>query len=140
MLSWTDALRLAGLAQLALALGSLSIPAVLGWRAHTAALPALTRQVFWTYALYIWSAHVAFGAVSLLCPELLVDGTPLARLVCGFIAAWWSLRLALQLAVMDRSARPPGRVFAVLELCLDALFVGLALTYTAAFLHAGAAR
>ena len=140
MLSWTDLMRLAGLAQLGLAIGSLAIPRVLGWRAQTAALEPLTRQVFWTYALYIWSAHVAFGAVSVARPELLVDGSPLARCVCGFIAAWWSVRLVLQFAVMDRSARPPGRVFAVLGACLEALFVGLALVYTAAFFRAGGAR
>ena len=47
------AIRLAGAAQLALALASLAIPSVLGWREETRKLRPLTRQVFWTYAAYI---------------------------------------------------------------------------------------
>ena len=54
-------LILAGIGQLALALGSLTIPTVLGWREDTAKLKNLTRQVFWTYAGYTWATNVAFG-------------------------------------------------------------------------------
>jgi len=56
---------LAGLGQLALVLASLAIPSVLNWREDTAKLRPLTRQVFWTYALYIWSINLAFGLLSL---------------------------------------------------------------------------
>src|SRR5262245_3841914 len=47
----------AGLGQLALAAASLAIPVILGWREETARMQPLTRQIFWTYAGYIWSFH-----------------------------------------------------------------------------------
>jgi hypothetical protein len=129
-----EVIRVAGMAQLALALGSLAIPVVLGWRAETARLRPLTREVFWTYAGYIWTSHVAFGMLSAGWPQLLCDGSPLARMVCGFVAAWWGVRLALQFTVMDRSARPPGRRYVVAEAALVTLFAGLAAVYGAAVL------
>ncbi|MBI3269839.1 MAG: hypothetical protein HYZ53_12510 [Planctomycetes bacterium] len=128
---WTDIVRLSGLAQLGLAGGSLAIPKVLGWRAETAKLRNLTRQVFWTYAGYIWCAHVCFGALSLFRPDLLLDGSPLAAVVAGFIAAWWGARLAIQFTWFDRAERPPGRLFIFAEYLMVAFFVAMTAVYAA---------
>jgi hypothetical protein len=123
--------RCAGLAQIVLALASLAIPAVLGWREHARRLPPLTRQVFWLWGAYIFSTHVAFGVVSLAWADRLVDGSALARAVAAFIAAWWGVRLAAQFVWLDRSAAPAGRIFLVAEIALVALFAALALVYAA---------
>jgi hypothetical protein len=125
-------LMAAGLGQLALAAGSLAIPAVLGWREDTARLRPLTRQIFWTYAGYIWSFHVCFGLLSLLAPEWLLDRTPLAAAVCGFIAVYWAARLILQFTWLDRSQAPSGAVFVAAEVALVTLFVALVAVYGAA--------
>ena len=112
----------AGAGQLALAFGSLTIPRVLHWREETARLSPLTRQVFWTYAAYIWTSHLAFGLVSLLAPQALLDRGPLAACVDGFIALWWGARLVLQFAWFDRSARPPGGLYVLAEITLTSAF------------------
>ncbi|HZO08698.1 MAG TPA: hypothetical protein VFC77_04930 [Myxococcota bacterium] len=130
-------LVLAGLGQLALALASLAIPRVLRWREETAKLRPLTRQVFWTYAAYIFSFHVAFGLLSALAPERLLDGTPLARTVAGFIAVYWGARLALQFFCFDRSERPPGAPAKLAEAALVSLFFGLTVVYAAVAVAAG---
>jgi hypothetical protein len=119
----------AGLGQLALAIASVSIPRVLGWREETAKLRPLTRQVFWTYAGYIWAAHVVFGLLSALAPGLLTDGSTLAGLVCAFIAAWWGVRLSIQFLAFDRSERPPGAMFLAAEIALVAAFVAFTSVY-----------
>src|SRR5687767_14826659 len=106
-------LRLAGLGQLALALGSLAIPAVLGWREDVAQLRPLTRQMFWVYALYIWTSHMAFAAVSMLAPAALTDHSLLAVCVTSFIALWWATRLTIQFACLDRRSAPQGLRFRV---------------------------
>ena len=124
-------LVLAGLGQIALALASLAIPRVLGWRAETAKLRPLTRQVFWTYAAYIFSFHVAFGLLSALAPDLLLDGTPLGRIVAGFIAVYWGVRFLLQIFCFDRSERPPGALGKLAEAALTTLFVALTVVYAA---------
>jgi hypothetical protein len=122
-------LVLAGLGQLALALASLWIPRALGWREETARLQPLTRGVFWTYAGYILANHVCFGLLSALAPDLLLAGTPLARCVSGFIAAYWGARLLIQFLVFRRSGLPPGVRFRLAEAALVSLFVYLTAVY-----------
>src|SRR5688500_1322633 len=97
------ALILAGLAQLAIASSSVFIPWMLGWREETARLRPLTRQVFWTYAVYIWATNMAFGLVSVLAPRSLLDGSLLARAVVAFIALYWLGRVVVQFVAYDRS-------------------------------------
>jgi len=126
-------LMAAGLGQLALAAGSLAIPGLLGWREDTARLRPITRQIFWTYAGYILSFHICFGLLSLLAPDWILDRTPLATAVCGFIAVYWATRLVLQFTWIDRSQAPSGAVFVVAEAALVALFASLVLIYGAAF-------
>lgn len=123
---------LAGLGQLALILASLAIPRVLGWKKDTAKLRPLTRQVFWTYALYIWCINLCFGLVSLQ-PAWLLDHSPLARCVTGFVAAYWIGRILIQFFYMDRSDAPSGLHVKLAEVALVGLFFFLALTYAAAW-------
>ena len=120
---------LAGLGQLGLALASLAIPRVLGWQEDTAKLRNLTRQVFWTYAGYIWATNVSFGLLSVLAPGALLDGSVLARSVSGFITAYWGVRLLLQFTVFDRSEAPPGLQYKIAEAALVLLFSSLTLIY-----------
>jgi len=123
---------LAGAGQLALAAASLAIPRILGWREETAKLQPLTRRVFWTYAVYIWSFNVAFGLLSVLAPERLLDGAPLAAAVCAFIALYWGARLVVQFAWFGRAGGPAGIRYRLAEAALVALFVYLTVVYTAA--------
>jgi len=125
-------LVLAGIGQLALAAASLAIPRVLGWREETARLSPLTRQVFWVYAAYIWSFHVSFGLLSLAAPGWLLDRSPLAAAVCGFIAVYWGARLVIQFAWFRRSAPPGGARFQAAEIALVGLFLFLVTVYGAA--------
>ena len=121
-------LIIAGVGQLALALASLAIPRLLNWRDETQKLDPLTRAVFWTYAGYIWGTNVAFGLLSVAAPTWLLDGTPLARAVSGFIALYWGARVVIQLTAFGKYA-PSGRGFRVAEMALVGLFVFLAVVY-----------
>lgn len=125
------ALILAGLAQLGIASSSVFIPRLLGWREETKLLRPLTRQVFWTYAVYILAINTSFGLLSLLAPHLLLDGSTLARVVCLFIAAYWTSRLMLQFVVFDRSVtvRPLFRFAEAMYVCA---FAYLAVVYSTA--------
>lgn len=125
---------LAALGQLALVVASLAIPRVLGWRADTAKLRPLTRQVFWTYAAYIWATNLSFGLVSL-HPAWLLDGSPLAAGVTGFMTAYWIGRVAIQFFYFDRTDAPSGPAVRLAEIALVALFVYLAVVYGAAVAH-----
>ena len=122
----------AGVGQLALAAGSLAIPRLLRWGEDTAKLRPLTRQVFWTYAAYIWATNLCFGLLSALAPGWLLDPSPLAGAVTAFIAAYWGARLLLQCCYFDRADAPPGLFFRFAEAALIGLFLFLTAVYGAA--------
>jgi len=135
------AVFLAGATQLAIAASSVFIPRLLGWREETLRLRPLTRHVFWTYAGYTLVTNAAFGTLAVLAPRALLDGTVLALAVSGFIAAYWSMRVILQLTVYDRSVAATRPLFRVAEALLMTGFIFVALTYAAAALsNAGALR
>jgi hypothetical protein len=123
----------AGVGQLVLITASLAIPRVLRWSEDTAKLRPLTRQVFWTYAIYIWCTNLAFGLVSLR-PDWLLDRTPLAACVTGFITAYWVGRVLIQFFYFDRTDAPPGLPVRLAEWALVGLFFYLSLVYAAALL------
>jgi len=122
----------AGLGQIALVLASPAIPRVLHWREEMAKVGPLTRQIFWTYAGYIWITNLCFGLLSALAPDLLLDRSPLAGAVSSFMAVYWGARLVIQFAVLDRSNAPAVWVCRLAEAGLVSLFVFLTLVYCSA--------
>lgn len=119
---------LAGLGQLAIVVVSLAVPRFLRWSEETARLPPILRQMFWIYGGYIWTTNLAFGLVSTFAPHWLLDGSPLAAAVAGFIALYWGVRLVLQF-VFDRSSFPVGVPYRLAEVLAVALFVFLTAVY-----------
>lgn len=120
---------LAGVGQLCLVLVSLAIPRVLRWSDDVAKLRPLTRQVFWTYAAYIWSTNLFFGVVSVAFPTELVAGGPVSFALTGFITLYWAARVGIQFVYFDRSDAPQGVIFIVGEWLLVGLFLLLTVIY-----------
>jgi hypothetical protein len=115
-------LMLAGAGQIGLVLVSPWVLMVMNWKKETLKLRPIFRQLFNTYAAYILTINLCFGSLSLLRPEWLLDGTPLARAVAGFITAYWGVRLLIEFLYYDRTARPPGFIWLLAEWTLIALF------------------
>jgi hypothetical protein len=86
----------AGVGQLLVLIASAQVPLQLNWREIFQPLPKLHRQMYWVYGGYVVQAIVAQGLVSVLCAAELASGSGLARGVCGYMAVFWSVRLALQ--------------------------------------------
>lgn len=114
---------LAGLGQLALVCSSPMIPRLLHWKEELAKLRRLTRNVVVTYAFYILGTNLAFGLLSSLRPQWLLDGSGLARAVAGFISMYWGVRLILQFAYYDRKDVPGRLAFQIAEVALVTLFL-----------------
>ena len=130
LVAWLPPLLIvAGVGQLLLIVASLAIPRVLRWSEETAKLRPLTRQVFWTWAGYIWFNHLCFGLLSTFAPHWLLDRTPLAAAVAGFITCYWGVRLLIQFVYFDRTDVPPGAWVRWAEAALVSLFVYLTLVY-----------
>jgi hypothetical protein len=127
------AVELAGLGQLGLALASTSFPRLLGWRQELGKMRPLLRTMFWIYAAYILGCNVAFGLVSALRPAWLLDASPLAAAVTGFIALYWGARLLLQFTVFDRSDLPAGPGYRAGETAIVLLVAYFVTVYATAF-------
>ena len=91
----------AGVLHLGITTAGLTMTLVLDWRRNLAALDALTRDIIWTHGGFVLMTIVGFGAVSLAFPHALASGDPLARAVCGFIAAFWLVRLFIGFFLFD---------------------------------------
>jgi hypothetical protein len=126
---WITLIFCAGVGQIILILASLAIPQVLRWREETAKLRPLMRHLFWTYAGYIWSTNLCFGLVSALGPHWLLDRSPLAAAVTGFMALYWGARLVIQFTFFDRRDVPPGPWPRIAEAGLVSLLVFLTVVY-----------
>jgi hypothetical protein len=123
-------IQLSGLAQLALAIGSLLVPKVLNWRAELVKVQPLIKQMFWTYAAYIFVINICFGVLSIFAYRDISNGSNLATLVTGFIAAYWISRVLIQFLYFDRSNFPAGNIHKFAEVVLVALFIALSIVYS----------
>ena len=90
----------AGFAQLSVLVASALVPLRLNWREELSSLKRLHRQMYWTYGGYVVMAIIAFGTICLTCSDELASGSRLARVLAGYMAIFWGVRLALQ-AVFD---------------------------------------
>jgi hypothetical protein len=121
---------LAGIAQIILALVSLVIPKILGWKTELAKVQPLIKQMFWTYAAYILVTNLCFGLLSAFATADLINGSRLALLLSGFIAVYWISRVLIQFLYFDRSNFPTGKFHVIGEVLLVALFIFLSLVYS----------
>ncbi|HSU65989.1 MAG TPA: hypothetical protein VLJ39_03910 [Tepidisphaeraceae bacterium] len=92
---------IAGVLHFGLLIASGLTPGVLKWKTELQSVSALSRHVIWVHGAFIVLVIVGFGLLSLFDASHLADGTPLARSVSGFIAAFWLARLMIQLFLFD---------------------------------------
>lgn len=127
--AWQELIRWAGVMQLGVVAGSLAVPYLLHWRQDLISVRALTRQVFWTYAAYIWFTNLFFAVLSIFLPSELIDGTALASAVCLFIALYWGARLGTQFFYFDKKGLPRGGIYRYGEWLLVLCFAFFAVVY-----------
>ena len=96
-------LKLASLTYLGLIAAGLLMPRVTGLWADIKKLSPFAQGLFRTYYAFIGLCLVGFGAGSWVYAAELASGTTLARAVCGFLAAFWLLRLVAAIWILDVS-------------------------------------
>ena len=94
-------IRLGALTHLGLIAAGLLMPKATGLWGQVATLPPFARGLFRTYYAFIGLCLVSFGTGSWFLAEQLADGSILARSVCGFLAAFWLVRLVAAVWVLD---------------------------------------
>jgi hypothetical protein len=94
-------LQFAGLLHLGLMAAGLMMPRVVNLRHHLMALPPFIRRLFWVYYSFIGLCLVSFGVITFAFAGMLAGGGGLARALCIFLAAFWTLRLAAATFIFD---------------------------------------
>lgn len=122
-----------GIGHFGLCIASSAIPKVLRWKHDLAKLKPLLRQMFWTYAVYIFIINFCFGIFSVFGSAELLNGSFLASSLSLFICIYWLGRIIVQFFYFDRSEAPKGVIYAVAEVALISLFALFTVSYGAAF-------
>lgn len=133
MLNLQTFILLAGIAQIVLALGSLTIPRILNWKDNLAKTSALISQMFWVYAGYIFVINLSFGLLSICDSEELTNRSRLGTILTGFIALYWISRVLIQFIYFDRTDFPKGKWNLPGEIILVGTFIFLSIIYAWAF-------
>jgi FtsH-binding integral membrane protein len=100
-LDLTLALEIAGALHLGLICAGALMPGVVGMRSHLITLPPFIRRLFWVYYSFIGLCLVSFGAITVALAPTLAAGGTLARALCTFLAAFWTLRLVAATFIFD---------------------------------------
>ena len=96
------ALRFAALTHLGLVAAGALMPLATGLWTECTRLSPFGRTLFRVYYAFIGLCLVSFGIGSWVFAPELANGTPLARALCGFLAAFWILR-AIAAVLLDVS-------------------------------------
>lgn len=94
-------LQIAGVLHLGLICAGALMPRAVNLRANLAGLPPFIRRLFWVYYSFIGLSLVSFGLITVTLAGTLASGSNLARAMCIFLAAFWTLRLVAATFVFD---------------------------------------
>ena len=97
----TCLIEIAGAMHLVLICAGALMPRAVNLRTHLAVLPPLIRQLYWVYYSFIGLCLVSFGIITVVFAGALASGSDLARAMCAFLAAFWTLRLIVAAFVFD---------------------------------------
>ena len=131
---WSELIRWAGYLQLGVVVGSLAVPYLLQWRNELLSVRTLIKQVFWTYAAYIFCTNLFFAVLSIFLAPNLTDGTELATAICLFITLYWGARLVIQFFYFDKKGIPSGGIYRYGEWLLSLCFAFFTIVYGGAAL------
>jgi hypothetical protein len=90
---WVQCVRVAGALHFVTLGLACFTPIPPDWEKNLALLPEVHRRFAIAQNVFIGAVIAASGLVCLFFAPLLVDGSTLARVICGGIALWWGGRL-----------------------------------------------
>jgi hypothetical protein len=132
-------LEIAGLAHLGLMCAGLLMPRAVGLRQHLAALPPFIRNLFWVYYSFISLCLVSFGTITVAFAPALAAGSVLARALCIFLAAFWTLRLIAATFIFDVTPYLTNAAWRLGYHATNVVFIYLPVVYVLAAWKGGAA-
>jgi hypothetical protein len=115
----------AGLVHCGIVVANIPLPGRLRVRERLAGVPRFVRQIFYVHWVYIVIVVGMFAALCLGFARELAGASRLGHFLSGFIAAFWLLRILLQVFYYDSEMRRENRGLDALYLASLALMVGV---------------
>ena len=106
----------AGVVHVGIIFANVPLPGRLRVRERLAGVPRFVRQIFYVHWIYIVIVLGLFAALCFGFARELAGGSALGKFLSGFMAAFWLLRIGLQVFYYDPEVRRENRG-------LDSLYV-----------------
>jgi hypothetical protein len=119
----TRAIWGAGFVHVGIILANIPLPGRLRVRERLAGVPRFVRQIFYVHWIYIVIVLGLFASLCFGFAAELAGATRLGRFLSFFIAAFWGLRLGLQVFYYDPEVRRENRMLDSLYLAALAVLV-----------------
>lgn len=103
---------------------------VFDWYNDVKQLKPLNQEIAKTYGRYIQGLNFSFGAITILLPDDLKNGSNLAIAITVLIAAYWVGKVATQIAYYPMYEIPKKKIFKIGSYGMNTLFVLFAVVYT----------
>jgi len=126
-LTFQTSIQLAGTLQLIIAAANFFAPAKFHYRENLTKVSPIIRQIFTVHSIYIVLVLIGLGLICLLFPDDLCGASALGKFLCGFLAIFWGLRVALQFTYYDRAVKQENPLG---TLCFGTAFIYLAVIFT----------
>lgn len=126
------AIWMAGGVHLIIAASNFVLPRKLKYRENLSRVSPIVRQIFVVHSIYILIVLLLFAALCLFFAPDLAGGSPLGRFLSGSMAAFWLLRIPLQLFFYDGELRRENRA---LDVAYTFAVTSLAIVFTVAALR-----
>jgi hypothetical protein len=107
---------------------------VFDWYNDVKQLKPLNQEIAKTYGRYIQGLNFSFGAIAILLPNDLKNGTHLAIAITGLIAAYWVGKVITQIAYYPMYQIPQNTIFKIGSYFMNSLFTLFAIVYSWLFL------
>ncbi len=118
--------------QVVIAALNLALPRILGWQAAIAAMPLLVREVFHVHSWFISATLVIFAVLTFACADAMTRGDTEAAMIAWCVAAFWALRVAIQLFYYSGSHHHGRRFETFVHWALLLVYGGMAASYAIA--------
>jgi hypothetical protein len=128
-------LRLGGIALIGLFVLNFFVPKKFKWAEELPRLSLLNRRIFQVHAIFIALILLMMGLLLVTLPHALIAPTPLARAVCGGLAAFWLVRLWMQWFLYDAELWRGKTFETAMHFAFTGLWIFLSATLSAALVH-----
>jgi hypothetical protein len=125
-------LQIVGAMLLSLGLAHSLFGRYFGWKKELERLSLLTRQIFLVHCFFIALLLALLGVCSLFYTDVLLQPSPLSRVLLAGVTAFWTCRLLVQWFVYDPAIWRGRPFYTRMHIAFSLLWTYVVVTYGAA--------